>query len=256
MTMTACHTLREPLRLWRCAAIASLTAILLLLGGCGGALYATVQAADGYPVMLLGHDPVAYFAMGKPTRGDPKIKVSLPERTYYFVNEEHRRLFIANPARYEPQHGGFCSNGTPFRIKLGSDPTEWEIYQGRLFIFGDIIGHSFWLLDPKFNVTHADRVWDEIKDLGWRHATLKAWFDQAPWYRSHQSLLDEWNAKYPNKPLTFDPGGVFNNIVFEYPGWRARRGVGQPALGLVGTDPCPPACVGTVSQSYTPPWPR
>ncbi|MFN0163186.1 MAG: YHS domain-containing (seleno)protein [Burkholderiales bacterium] len=237
----------------------NLSLILLLaalLSGCGGTLYATVRSADGDDVMLLGHDPVAYFTMGRPVRGNPQIKASLPHRTYYFVSAEHKRLFEADPAKYEPQHGGFCSNGTPFKIKLGSDPTEWEIRNGRLFIFGDIIGHSFWLLDPEFNVRHADQVWPEIKDMGWRRATLAAWASQVPWYRSHKSLMDEWNAKNPGKPITYDPGGVFSNIVFEYPGWRAREGIGQPALGLVGTDPCPPACVGTTSQGFMPPWPR
>ncbi len=227
-----------------------------LLTGCGGTRYATVQSSDGDWVMLLGHDPVAYFTMGKPMRGDPKIKVGLPDRTYYFASEEHRRLFNANPQKYEPQHGGFCSNGTPFKIKLGSDPTEWEIYEGRLFIFGDIIGHSFWSLDPQFNVSNADNVWDEIKDMGWRGATLRAWINPVPWYRSHRSLNDEWDQKNPGKPITFDPGGLVANLIFKYPGWRAREGFGQPALGLVGTDPCPPACAGTVPQAYSPAWKR
>jgi YHS domain-containing protein len=240
----------------RLAAGFALACVVGLLTGCAGSLYATMPASDGDPVMLLGHDPVAYFTMGKAVRGDPKLKVSLPHRTYYFVNEEHRRLFNADPAKYEPQHGGFCSNGTPFKIKLGSDPTEWEIHEGRLFIFGDIVGHSFWRLDPKFNVTHADQVWAEIKDLGWRSATLRAWINPVPWYRSHASLNDEWNKAHPGKPIGFDPGGLIRNLIVKDPGWRAREGFGQPALGLVGTDACPPACVGTASRPYTPPWQR
>lgn len=231
-------------------------AATLMLAGCGGTLYATVASTDGEPVMLLGHDPVAYFTLGKPLRGDPKIKVVLPHRTYFFANEEHRKLFNADPAKYEPQYGGFCSNGTPFKIKLGSDPTEWEIRDGRLFIFGDIVGHSFWSLDPAFNVTHADQVWGEIKDVPWRTATLKAWLGKVPWYRTHKSLDDEWNAKNPGKTITYDPGGLIPNLLTKYPGWRAREGFGQPALGLVGTDACPPACPGTVPLAYTPPLPR
>ncbi|MBL8386123.1 MAG: hypothetical protein JNM90_23775 [Burkholderiales bacterium] len=227
-----------------------------LLSGCGGTLYATVRAADGDEVMLLGHDPVAYFTQGRPLRGDPRIKVSLPNRTYYFASDEHRRLFQAGPEKYEPQYGGFCANGAPFGIKLGSDPTEWEIRDGRLFIFGDIVGHSFWLLDPAFNIRHADQVWPGIRDVPWRSATLAAWASKVPWYRTHKSLNDEWNAKNPGKPITYDPGGPVNNLLFKYPGWRAREGFGQPALGLVGTDPCPPACAGTVSPGYVPPWPR
>ena len=228
----------------------------LLVAGCGGSLYATVQSTNGEPIMLLGHDPVAYFRMSKALRGDPQIKVTLLHRTYFFVNEEHRNLFEAAPENYEPQYGGFCSNGTPFKIKLGSDPTEWEIRDGRLFIFGDIVGHSYWSLDPAFNVKYADEAWNEIKDIPWRTATFNAWTNRVPWYRSHKSLDDEWNAKYPSKPITYDPGGLIQNLLIKYPGWRAREGFGQAALGLVGTDPCPPACPGSEPEAYRPPWPR
>jgi hypothetical protein len=53
--------------------------------GCGTP-YATIRTPDGEALMLLGHDPVAYFTQGKAVRGDPKNKVSLPDRTYYFVS--------------------------------------------------------------------------------------------------------------------------------------------------------------------------
>ena len=40
----------------------------LLMQGCG-TINATVQDKSGRELMLLGHDPVAYFTMGKPMRG-------------------------------------------------------------------------------------------------------------------------------------------------------------------------------------------
>jgi YHS domain-containing protein len=230
-------------------------ACALSLGGCSTP-YATLRTPAGEPLMLLGHDPVAYFTMGKPVRGDPRHKIALPDRTYYFVSADHERLFAANPARYEPQYGGFCSNGAPFGIKMGSDPTEWEIVDGRLFIFGDIVGHAKWSLDPAFNIRHADELWPKVRDMDWRSATLLYWLNRVPWYRTSRSLSEEWNAKFPDKPLTYDPGGFLNNVVMKYPGWRAREGFGQPALGAVGVDACPPACAGQVSQPYQPPWKR
>jgi YHS domain-containing protein len=238
----------------RRALLPALLVAAAALSGCGTP-YATIRTPDGEALMLLGHDPVAYFTQGKAVRGDPKHKVSLPDRTYYFVSAENKRLFEANPATYEPQYGGFCSNGAPFGIKMGSDPTEWAIVDGRLFIFGDIVGHSKWSLDPAFNIKHADQMWPEVKDMGWRSATLYYWANRVPWYRTSKSLTDEWNAKHPDKPMSYNPGGFVNNVVLKYPGWRAREGFGQPALGAVGIDPCPPACPGAVSEGYKPPWP-
>ena len=87
-----------------------------------------------------GFDPVAYFTLGKPMRGYPQLAETHEGRTYYFLNDKYRAMFRASPAKYEPQYGGFCSNGAPYALKLGSDPTEFEIVDGRLFVFGDILG--------------------------------------------------------------------------------------------------------------------
>mgnify|MGYP003341723897 CR=1 FL=1 len=65
------------------------------------------------------------------------------------------------------------------------------------------------------------------RDKGWRDATLEAWTSKVPWYRTSRSLTDEWNAKYPNHPVSYDTGGFLNNVLFKYPGWRAREGFGH-----------------------------
>jgi len=148
--------------------------------------------------------------------------------------EQIRAMFVAAPAKYEPQYGGFCSNGAPYAVKLGSDPTEFEIRDGRLFIFGDVIGHEFWLLGERENIAHADALWPEIKDKGWRAQSIRAWTFKVPWYRTGASLMAEWREKHPGKSLTYDTGGAFDNLVFKYPGWRAREGFGQPRLGVPG----------------------
>ena len=82
----------------------------------------------------------------------------------------------------------------------------------------------------------GNTVLDEIKERGWRDATLRAWISPVPWYRSHRSLSDEWDRKNPGKPITFDPRGLVQNLIFKYPGCRAGEGFGQPALGLVGAE--------------------
>lgn len=201
------------------------------LAGCGTP-YATVSNRSGEPVMLLGYDPVAYFTEGKPARGKPELKVSLPERTYYFSSPEHRALFVANPEKYEPQYGGFCSSGAAFAIKLGSDPTAWEIYEGRLFIFGDVLGKTAWQVDPKWNVAHADRLWPQIKDAGWRGQSLSAYVSKVPYYKTGAQIRAEWEAKNPGKAWPqYDVGSMFSNLFTKLPGWRAAEGHSQPALG-------------------------
>jgi len=205
----------------------------LVLSGCG-TTHATITTSRGEELMLLGFDPVAYFTDGKPVRGKHTINASFEGRTYYFASAEHRAAFAAAPARYEPQYGGFCSNGAPYAVKLGSDPTQFEIRDGRLFIFGDILGREMWLLDEKENIAHADALWPEIRDKGWRAQSMKAWIFKVPWYRTGRELMVRWREKHPGQSLDYDTGGFLNNMVLKYPGWRAREGYSQPALGVPG----------------------
>lgn len=208
-------------------ALAGLTS----LAGCGTP-YATVPDGAGRPVMLLGHDPVAYFTQGLPVRGQAGHVVNLPERSYYFASAGHKALFEADPARYEPQYGGFCASGAAFAVKLGSDPTAWQVYQGRLFIFGDVLGHTAWGVDPAWNVANADRLWPAIAANGWRAQSLRAYASKVPHYLTGAQIRDQWQAQNPGKTWpVFDTGGMLNNLFFKPPGWRAAEGFGQPALG-------------------------
>lgn len=207
------------------------TTLLMALLGCGTP-FATVPNAQGAPVMLLGHDPVAYFTRGAPMRGTALHQVSLPERTYYFASAEHKALFESNPARYEPQYGAFCASGAAFAIKLGSDPSAWQIFDGRLFIFGDVLGKSAWGVDPAWNVAHADRLWPEMKDRGWRAQSLMRYANKVPHYLTGAQIKAQWEALNPGKTWpAFDPGGMVNNLFLKPPGWRSAEGFGQPVLG-------------------------
>lgn len=233
----------------RAAMLVAALAIAAALAGCG-TRYATVKDRNGDDLMLLGHDPVAYFTQGKALRGDPAISAKHDDVVYYFTSDEHRRRFVAEPGRYVPQYGAFCSSGAAYGVKLGSDPTEWRIVDGRLYIFGDVLGREYWLLDPAWNIAKADELWPEAGASGHRWQSLKRFVNRVPWYKDGPTIHAEWQRANPGKRVDYDPGGVFMNLFVKYPGWRAREGHQQPALGLVGVDPCPPACAGVESKGY------
>lgn len=185
-------------------------ALAALLAGCGTP-WATVPSRTGEPVMLLGHDPLAYFTEGRAVKGDPGHKLAMFQRSYHFASAQNRYDFIADPALYEPQYGGFCAHGAAFGRKLGSDPTRWQIVDGRLFIFGSAAAQAAWSLDPAWHIGQADRLWPGTQDMGWRSATLAAML------------------KRPGQPWPADAPGWRD--WFKPPGWRAAEGVDQPALG-------------------------
>jgi len=167
-----------------------------------------------------------------------------------FVNGEEVRLWatprVADNVLTMTEH-----YGVTYGVKLSSDPTEFEIIDGKLYIFGDVLGHEYWLLEKEKNLPHAHQMWPEAKDVPWVQQTMKrAIFNRVDWYQSGGGLRDEWERRNPGKKLVYDPGRSWYTWFFKYPGWRAREGHMQPALGIPGVDPCPPACPGEFTQGF------
>ncbi len=85
---------------------------------------------------IQGYDPVAYFTAGKAIKGKSAVAARFKGITYYFSSEENRKAFLADPARYEPQYGGWCayamgSSGEKVEI----DPDTFKILNGKLYLF-------------------------------------------------------------------------------------------------------------------------
>jgi hypothetical protein len=93
-------------------------------------------------------------------------------------------------------------------------------------------------------------MWPETGSRGHVVQSLYRLTVRVPWYKTGKEIMDEWRAAHPDQSIDFDPGGLFQNLFLKYPGWRAREGWQQPALGIPGMDPCPPACSGEVTRGY------
>ncbi len=119
---------------------------------------------DEKGIALKGHDPVAYFADGKPTRGRAAYSAGVDGATYRFASAENRGLFISDPDRYTPVYGGFCALGVSRNKKVTGDPNAWKIVDGRLFINSSAKSLAIWSKDVPGNIEKGDVVWPEIKD--------------------------------------------------------------------------------------------
>ena len=69
-----------------------------------------INTSGASGIALDGYDPVAFFTDGKPMNGNPGISATHKGATYFFVSEEHRDLFEADPEQYLPQFGGYCAS--------------------------------------------------------------------------------------------------------------------------------------------------
>lgn len=113
--------------------INALVPLLLFIG-------AAARAGDintGYfgNVAIKGYDPVAYFTMHRPQKGSEDISMEWLAAKWYFANDEHRKLFAANPVKFAPQYGGYCADGVAYGDTTANiDPAAWRIIDGKLYL--------------------------------------------------------------------------------------------------------------------------
>ena len=120
-----------------------------------------VSEGEDKHLMLFGHDVVSYFTEGTHRPGNPAIKSVYKAVTFRFSKPEHKAMFDANPEKYLPQFGGYCTNGIVYGIPWGGDADTWRIIDGKLYIFGGAGSRDAFLLDVPRNMALANKYWSE-----------------------------------------------------------------------------------------------
>jgi YHS domain-containing protein len=130
------------------------------------ALALTVQAqtnVDSSGVALKGYDPVAYFTEGKPVRGKPEFTARHDGATYRFASAASRDAFVAAPAKYAPQYGGYCAYGMAAGYKAPIEPDAWTVVDGKLYLNYNQSVRSRWASDVPGYVRKADANWPTVR---------------------------------------------------------------------------------------------
>lgn len=115
-----------------------------------------VAAEDVSPAMK-GYDPVAYFTLGKATKGAPQYEYLWDEQRYRFASAEHRELFRKSPGRYMPRFGNICAGALAYGLAWEANPENWVIYKDQLYLFGTVETREAFLKDPKPMIVAAGR---------------------------------------------------------------------------------------------------
>jgi len=131
---------------------------LLVLLAAGAA--ASASAQDPEPA-IKGYDTVAYFKLGRATKGSESFAFRWRDRTWHFSSPEHRDLFAANPEQYAPQYDGFCAWAmTESRLAI-TDPEVWTIVDGKLYLNCSQAAYEKWSRDIPGHIRKADAIWKE-----------------------------------------------------------------------------------------------
>lgn len=113
-------------------------------------------------VAVGGYDPVAYFKVGKPVKGRGDLSHRHGGVMWRFSSEENRKAFIANPAKYTPQFGGYCAWAVSRGYTAKGSPHAWSIFNGRLYLNYNKAVRSQWSRDKAGNVAKGRANWPKV----------------------------------------------------------------------------------------------
>ena len=123
------------------------------------AMAKTLVNVDDSGVAIQGYDPVAFFTDGKPVKGSPMFVSKQDGATYFFASKEHKELFAADPAKYEPVFGGYCAYGVAVNKLVEIDVNAFQIVDGKLFLqYSKHIRDKF-NKDAQGNLAKANANW-------------------------------------------------------------------------------------------------
>lgn len=135
------------------------SAILLLTALSTLASAKELQNLDRNGVAIQGYDPVAFFTDNRPVKGNAQFQSEDRGARYYFASSEHKAAFDKEPAKYEPQFGGYCAYGASQGHKAPVKIEAWQIVNGRLLMQYDLGVKDNFNKDQQNNLSKADRNW-------------------------------------------------------------------------------------------------
>jgi YHS domain-containing protein len=119
----------------------------------------TLLNLDKSGLAIQGYDPVAFFTDGKPVKGKPEFPTRHNGALYYFASKEHRDLFKADPAKYEPAFGGYCAYGVSRNKLVEIDVDAFQIVDGKLLLQYSKGVRDDFNKDIKGNLAKANGNW-------------------------------------------------------------------------------------------------
>jgi len=133
-----------------------LLASLILISG-------TLFAAEKTSVALEGYCPVCYISAGKAVKGTTEFQANYGGKTSLFVKQEALDAFKKTPEKFLPAYDGLCAYGMAYGKKVKSDPTIFEVVNGKLYLNKNkSIGKKF-AKKPNSYISKADAKWEKIE---------------------------------------------------------------------------------------------
>jgi YHS domain-containing protein len=136
--------------------------LLLLISAPAFGQNKTLLNLDKQGIAIQGYDPVAFFTQNRPVKGRPEFESRYNGARYLFASGEDKATFDANPAKYEPQFGGFCAYAASQNHTAPVKIEAFQIVNGRLLMQYDLDIREKFNKDTQGNLQKADKNWPGI----------------------------------------------------------------------------------------------
>lgn len=115
-------------------------------------------------IAIKGYDPVAYFTRDAAVKGSKKYAYEWGGASWHFSKQEHRQMFREAPEKYAPQYGGYCAYAVAQNDTANIDPTQFTVYDGKLYLNYNKKINGKWLARKEFFIKEADTHWPGLVD--------------------------------------------------------------------------------------------
>jgi YHS domain-containing protein len=134
--------------------------------GAGPAL-ANDSVNTGYfgGVAIMGYDTVAYFTDGKSVKGSDEYSYEWLGTPWHFASEQHKEMFMSEPAKYAPQYGGYCAGEVAVSgsVTVNVDPEAFKIIDGKLYLIYDQGNADAFANNATDQIPKADANWPVVE---------------------------------------------------------------------------------------------
>ena len=114
-------------------------------------------------IAINGYDPVAYHTVGAPTKGSADYTFEFDGAVYKFSSAENKAAFKADPAKYAPAYGGWCSVGASKGKKIPTQAEFFKVVDGQLYLNSSAGAQKVFLKDEAGTISVADKNWTKIE---------------------------------------------------------------------------------------------
>lgn len=138
------------------------TTLGLMLATIAVPAYAADPTFNVDGMAIRGYDPVGYFTMSKPVKGDAAYTSDYNGATWAFSSADNKAMFDSNPEQYAPKYGGYCAYAVSKGATASTDPEAWTIHNGALYLNYSLNVRTIWSEDKDGNISKADKNWPGV----------------------------------------------------------------------------------------------